>query len=172
MSDHNNNFNESYGEIKLRIEKRFPSFDPEDVRDAIGTAILGIFLRRNDEVINNLESYLMNATRFRLMGEAKRKKENKAKERSVTQAIYDSENPKVEIDPWDRAYYTEFIRENIHRLTDRQQEVILLTLENKSIKEIAAKLKVSRNTVKKHKDNAKKILYSIFKSKEADFFTQ
>jgi RNA polymerase sigma-70 factor (ECF subfamily) len=171
MSD-NNHSNEGYEKIKLRIEKRFSTFDREDVRDAMGTAILAIFLRRNDEAINNIESYLMNATKYRLINEAKRRKENKAKERSVTQAIYDSQNPKVEIDPWDRAYYIEFIRENIHRLTDRQQEVILLTLENKSMKEIAIELEVSKHTIKKHIDNAKKILASIFKSKEADFFTQ
>ncbi|SKD04155.1 RNA polymerase sigma factor, sigma-70 family [Chitinophaga ginsengisegetis] len=172
MSDHNNNFNESYGEIKRRIEKRFSTFDREDVKDAIGTAILAIFLRKNDEAIYNIENYLMNATKFRLINEVKRKKGTKAKERSVTHAMYDSANPKVEIDPWDRAYYTEFIRENIHRLTNRQQEVILLTLENKTMKEISIELKVSEHTVKKHMDNAKKILCSVFKSKEADFFTQ
>lgn len=171
MSD-NNTTHKNYEELTQEIEKRFPRFDREDVRDAIGTAILGIFLRRNDEVINNMESYLMNATKFRLIGEAKRKKDNKAKERSVTCAMYDSENPKVEIDPWDRAYYIEFIQANFDSLTNRQREVVLLTLENRNIKEIADLLKISTNTVKKHKDNAKKILASIFKSKEADFFTQ
>jgi RNA polymerase sigma-19 factor, ECF subfamily len=171
MSD-NNTTHKNYKELTQKIEKRFPGFDREDVRDAIGSAILGIFLRRNDEAINNIEGYLMNATRFRLINEDKRKKNSKAKERSVTQAIYDSQNPKVEIDPWDRAYYIEFIRKNMHTLTDRQQEVILLTLENKNMKEIAIALNVSKHTVKKHIDNAKKMLSSVFKSKEADFFTQ
>ncbi|HEY8960252.1 sigma-70 family RNA polymerase sigma factor [Chitinophaga sp.] len=168
----NNACHENYEELMIEIGNRFPGFNQEDVKDAIGNAMLSIFQGRNKQPIKNLENYLMKATKFGLMGEIKRKKNNKVKEDSVTRAIYDSENPKVEIDPWDHDYYVELIRTNIHRLTARQQEVILLTLENKSIDEIAQKLGVTYNTVKKHKDNAKKILSSIFKSNETDSFTR